>query len=74
MEKISKDTQADWKQLLETKEAKLNKVNTKLDECGGFYADLSHDHKLANKRNKLKRDRSELMNNINDLKEIISEF
>ena len=74
MYKISKDTQDQWIELLETKKVRLEKVNAMLEECGGFYADLSHDQKLADKRNRIKKERSELMNTISDLKEIIADF
>jgi len=74
MERVSKDTQDQFTELLVTKEERLEKVNAMLEECGGFYADLSHDHKLALKRNRIKKERSELMNTISDLKEIVADF
>jgi hypothetical protein len=67
-------TVGNLKEVLKTKSDRLNVVNAGIEECGGFYADLSHDPKLSVTRNKLKKERSQLMYNIDDLEEIITEM
>jgi hypothetical protein len=55
-------------EILAKKQAKLDKVNSKLEIIG---MDTLEDQKLANKRNNLRREASDLFFNIRDLKEII---
>lgn len=68
------ETVGNLKEILETKLLRLNVVNARIEECGGFYANLAHDTKLAIKRNNLKKERSQLMYNIDDLEEMITEM
>lgn len=67
------ETKEDWMKVLETKEAKAAKVMAKIDDLGGWNAEIK-DPKLANKRMDLRKQYSWLMININDIKEIINEF
>ena len=55
-------------EVLAQKQAKLDKVNSKLEIIG---MDKLEDQKLANKRHNLRREASDLFFNIRDLKEII---
>jgi len=67
------ETKEDWMKVLETKEAKAAKVMAKIDDLGGWNAEIK-DLKLANRRMDLRKQYSWLMINIDQIKEIINEF
>ena len=58
------------KEILANKESKLIKKQAWLDEVG---MDKLDDMKLAEKRNKIRKEISELKFNIKDIKELIAE-